>query len=154
MPHYRVTRRLPIEAPAIYDIIADVASYPEFLPLCEGARVWNARTDAKGRHQFQAELLIVYRRLGLREKFVSEVTCDSGRLAVMALSNRHPVKHLDNKWQVIPIGPALSDIEFTIDYEMSSRVLQFAMKSAFDYAMRKVMAAFETRAHALNSAQK
>ena len=149
MPHYQVTRRVPHRAADVYAIVCDVASYPEFVPLCADARIWNERTLPDGKRQFDAELLIVYDKLGLRERFVSEVSCNPETLAVKALSNRPPVKHIDNRWRVVPVGDEACDIEFSIDYQMSSRMLQFALSNAFDYAVRKIMAAFEARADKL-----
>ncbi len=152
MPHYNVTRRVAYPAANIYAIIADVGAYGAFLPLCQGARVWNERTSDDGIRQFEAELLIVYDKLGFRERLLSEVTCDPGRLSVRSLSNRGPVRHIDNRWRVHAVTDRSCDIEFSIDYQMSSRVLQFALSNAFDLAVRKIMRAFEHRAEALYGA--
>ncbi len=151
MPSFQVTRRVPYPAQNVYGIIADVAAYSQFVPLCQGSRVWDERLDGEGCTRFSAELLIVYDKLSLSERFLSDVTCNPDRLTVHSVSDQPPVKHIDNRWRVIPVGEGSCDIAFSIDYRMSSRVLQFALSNAFDYAMRKIMTAFEERARELST---
>ena len=146
MPHYSVTRRMPFDARGVYGIIADVEAYPEFLPLCQGARLWDKTAGETGQELFSAELLIVYPKLGLRERFISEVACNPQALTVRSVSNRPPVKELENRWRVISVGDAACDVHFYVDYQMSSRLLQLALNNAFDYAVQKIMTAFEERA--------
>ena len=152
MAQFSVTRRMPYPADKVYEIVADVGSYPEFVPLCKAARLWGQRSDETGCDHFCAELHIVYGKLNLSERFVSDVTCDQQRLTVLAMSDRAPVKHIENLWTIHRAGNDACDIEFFIDYQMSSRLLQFAMSNAFDYAMRKIMTAFEERARKLYGA--
>jgi coenzyme Q-binding protein COQ10 len=137
---------MPYVAEGVYGIIADVAAYPQFVPLCHGARLWDHKIQDGDREQFKAELLIIYPKLSLRERFVSEVTCNPKALTVRSISNRPPVKTLENRWRVVPAGEAGCDVQFYVDYEMSSRLLQMALKNAFDYAVRRIMTAFEERA--------
>ena len=148
MARFHTTRRVPFPPQTLFDIVADVERYPEFVPLCTGARVWDASDDGPGRTRFRAGLDISYPKLRLRETFVSDVVADRPHLAIRATSAEGPVRAIDNRW-LFGAARGGCDIDFHLDYEMSSRALQLAMMAAFDYAFRKIVAAFEERARAL-----
>jgi coenzyme Q-binding protein COQ10 len=149
---YQSTRRVAFEPEQLFSIVSDVARYGEFLPLCTAANVWDERTDVQGRRHFRGSLDIAYPKLGLKETFISNVTADPDRLTVRATSNEGPVKHIDNRWLFTPARGGC-DIDFHLEYEMSSRLLQMAMGAAFEVAVRKIMTAFEERARLLSSHQ-
>ena len=148
MTIFHTTRRIAFAPQHLLAIVADVASYPEFLPLCTGARVWDEKDLGNGRQSFRASLDIEYPKLRLKETFVSDVVVDTKRLTIRAISNEGPVQHIDNRW-LFSEARGGCDIDFHLDYQMSSRLLQLAMGSVFDVAVRKIMAAFEERAHVL-----
>ena len=152
MANFQTTRRVAFEPELLFSIVADVARYGEFLPLCTGSKVWDERTDEQGRRCFRASLDIAYPKLGLKETFVSDVVVDPQRLTVRATSNEGPVKHIDNRWLFTPARGGC-DIDFHLEYEMSSRLLQMAMGAAFEVAVRKIMTAFEERARLISSHQ-
>lgn len=145
MANFHTVKRIGFEPELLFSIVADVAAYPEFVPLCTCAKVWDERTDEKGRRCFTASLDIAYPKLGFNENFVSEVVADPERLTVRARSNQKPVKNIDNTWLFTPARGGC-DIDFHLDYEMSSRVMQLAIGSVFDIAVGKIMTAFEERA--------
>ena len=145
MATFNTSRRVAFEPELLFSIVADVAAYPEFLPLCTGAKVWDEHTDGQGRRCFRASLDIEYAKLGLKETFVSDVVVDPQRLTVRATSNEGPVKHIDNRW-LFSAARGGCDIDFHLEYEMASRMLQLAMGGVFDIAVRKIMTAFEERA--------
>ena len=150
MARFHTTRRIAFAPELLLEIVADVASYPEFLPLCTGAKVWNEASLEDGKRSFQASLDIEYPKLRLKETFVSDVLVDPRQLTIRATSNEGPVKYIDNRWLFTPARGGC-DIDFHLDYEMASRLLQLAMSSVFEIAVRKVMVAFEERAHTLNT---
>ena len=152
MATYQTTRRVAFEPELLFSIVSDVARYGEFLPLCTGANVWDEQEDEQGRRHFRASLDIAYPKLGLKETFVSSVTADPDQLMVRARSNEGPVKHIDNRWLFTPARGGC-DIDFHLEYEMSSRLLQMAMGAAFEMAVRKIMTAFEERARLISSHQ-
>ncbi len=152
MTVFHTTRRIAFAPQHLLAIVADVASYPEFLPLCTGARVWDEIDLGNGKNSFRASLDIEYPKLRLKETFVSDVVVDPQRLTIRATSNEGPVKHIDNRW-LFSAARGGCDIDFHLDYQMSSRLLHLAMGSVFDVAVRKIMAAFEERAHALEHNQ-
>ena len=146
---FQTTRRVAFEPELLFSIVADVARYGEFVPLCTGAKVWDERMDGQGRRCFRASLDIAYPKLGLKETFVSDVVVDPERLTIRATSNEGPVKHIDNRW-LFSVARGGCDIDFHLDYQMSSRLLQMAMAGVFDAAVRKIMTAFEERARHLS----
>jgi len=145
---FHTTRRIAFAPEYLLAIVADVASYPEFLPLCTGASVWDAKGLGDGRRSFRASLDIEYPKLRLKETFVSDVLVDTRRGTIRATSCEGPVKHIDNRW-LFTAARGGCDIDFHLDYQMSSRLLHLAMGSVFEFAVRKVMTAFEERAHVL-----
>jgi coenzyme Q-binding protein COQ10 len=146
---FQTTRRVAFEPELLFSIVSDVASYGQFVPLCNAARVWDDRTGEDGRRHFRASLDIAYPKLRLKETFVSDVLADPNRLSVRATSNEGPVRHIDNRWLFTPARGGC-DIDFHLDYEMSSRLLQMAMGGVFEVAVRKIMTAFEERARELS----
>ncbi|HEY7764009.1 MAG TPA: SRPBCC family protein, partial [Aestuariivirgaceae bacterium] len=122
--------------------------YAEFLPLCVGSRVLNRTFGADKAERFEAELTIAYPKLSIREVFISSVVADQRKLTVAASSRRPPVKHLDCVWS-LHAARGGTEIEMSLDYAMVSRTLEFLLHGLFDYAMRRIMAAFEDRARNL-----
>ncbi len=151
MPQFTLTRRLPYKAEHVFSIVEDVDAYPQFVPLVTAAKIWDREDLELGKTRFQAALDVAYPKLRIRETFVSSVTVNAPKLTVRAVGSTGPVKHLDNRWQIRRIGEDRCDVEFYLDYEMSSRMLQAVMSGAFDYATRKIMNAFEERARQLES---
>jgi coenzyme Q-binding protein COQ10 len=149
MPQFSVTRRLPFRPADLYAIAADVPSYPRFVPLCSNARVWDETTDADGRRHFRAAIDLAYPKLRLWETLTSEVTTDPIALAVRAVSTAAPAKFLDNRWLFHDLGTGGTDVDFYISYELRSWTLQLLVGGMFDYAVRKIINAFEARAQEL-----
>ncbi len=141
------SRWMPHAPEHVFAIVADVRQYGRFVPLCEGATVWD-ETAAGPVRRFRAELRIAYARLGLRERFVSDVTADAARLSVRAVSREGAVKWLENHWSFRPRRGG-TDILFELDFRMSSRMLHMIMNAAFDHAAGRILSAFEARAQAL-----
>jgi coenzyme Q-binding protein COQ10 len=147
---FHTSRRVGFPPEHLFAIVADVAQYPDFLPLCTGAKVWGRQEMEDGRFQFCASLDIEYPKLRLKEAFVSRVVADPRQLAIRATSNEGPVKHIDNRW-LFTQAQGGCDIDFQLDYQMSSRLLHMAVGSVFDVAVRRIMTAFEERARQLGS---
>jgi coenzyme Q-binding protein COQ10 len=149
MPQFSVTRRLPFRPADLYAIAADVPSYPRFVPLCTDARVWDESKDADDRRHFRAAIDLAYPKLRLSETLTSEVTTDPVALAVRAVSTAAPAKFLDNRWLFHDLGTGGTDVDFYISYELRSWTLQLLVSGMFDYAVRKIINAFEARAREL-----
>ena len=148
MPSYRTTRRVRHSAENMFDLVADVESYPEFLPLCQSLIVRRRKQAENGNEIIVADMRVGYK--AIRETFTSRITLDRPALAILVEYIEGPFRTLENRWTftpdpVRPDEPA-SIIEFFITYEFKSRMLGMLMGSMFDAAFRRFAEAFEQRA--------
>ena len=142
MPRHDEIRHVPFSPDRMFDLVADVESYPLFLPWCIGARIRDRRQDI-----FLADLIIGFKML--REKYTSRVILDRSKYQIQIDYLEGPFKKLDNNWKFIPLGDGSTKIEFHIDFEFKSRILQNIMGKMFGEAVAIMVNAFEKRAHAL-----
>jgi len=149
LPSFETTRRVPFTARQMFDVVADVERYPQFLPLCEGLVV-RSRETAGADTVLIATMTVGYS--AIRESFTSRVTLrpQQGQILVAYLDG--PFSHLHNRWRFRDAAGGGSHIDFFIDYAFSSRMLALLMGVVFDKAVRKYASAFEARAHALYDA--
>jgi coenzyme Q-binding protein COQ10 len=132
----------------MFDLVADVERYPEFVPLCTGLRVRSRRPDTHGRETLIAEMSVGYKMI--RETFTSRVVLDRPRMRVVVEYIDGPFSHMENIWTFRDVPePGRSLVTFFIDYEFRSRTLGALMGSMFDAAFRKFAGAFEERADKL-----
>ena len=124
----------------MYDLVADIERYPEFLPWCIGARIRERKENL-----VVADLIIGFKMI--RERYTSRVTLTPGRQIDVAYVDG-PMKRLTNCWRFVP-HPNGCEIDFHVDFEFRSRVLQTLIGAVFHEAFRRMVAAFETRARAL-----
>ncbi|MEQ8698433.1 MAG: type II toxin-antitoxin system RatA family toxin [Bauldia litoralis] len=141
MPKHRETRTLPYSPEQMFDLVADVERYPEFLPWVVGARV-DRRADSNA---FQADLLVGFKMI--RERYTSQVELDRPN-RIDVTYTRGPFRYLENHWQFEP-HPEGCRIDFYLDFEFRSRLLQRIMGSLFHEAVKKMVSAFEARARRL-----
>jgi len=145
MPSHSEKRPLPYSAAQMYDLVADIGKYPEFLPWCSGARLRGERQVA-GSRVLEADLIISFKLF--RERFTSRVTLhpETGKIEVEYLDG--PFKYLVNHWHFIPTESGCI-VDFHVDFEFRSKVLQAVIGVVFGEAMRRIVGAFEARAKAL-----
>ncbi len=144
MPQFRNVRRVRHAATDMFDLVADVERYPEFVPLCESLKVRRRVASGDGVEILAANMTVAYKLL--RETFVSQVTLDRPRLAIAVEYLDGPFSHLDNRWNFRQIETNASEVTFFIAYEFRSRTLGFVMGAVFDAAFRRFAEAFERRA--------
>ncbi|MFC6791104.1 type II toxin-antitoxin system RatA family toxin [Methylobacterium komagatae] len=144
MPSFRVTRRVRHSAEQMYDLVADVERYPEFLPLCESLRVIRRQDKPEGGQVLVAEMGVGYK--AIRERFTTRVSLDPGARKIVAEYIDGPFRHLENRWTFKDAEGGGCDVDFFITYEFKSRTLGLLMGSMFDRAFRKFTDAFEGRA--------
>lgn len=144
MPSFRVTRRVRHTAQQMYDLVADVERYPEFLPLCESLRVIRRQEMPEGGQVLIAEMGVGYK--AIRERFTTRVTLDPAGRKIVAEYIDGPFRHLENRWLFKDAEGDTCDVDFFITYEFKSRALGLLMGSMFDRAFRKFTDAFEGRA--------
>ncbi len=153
MPSIRLTTESAYSPQQMFAIAADIERYPEFIKLITRATVSDQRLDDQGRDTFRSEITIVYPKLGIDQTFASRVIVDAENLNIRSVSNEKPMKNLDSRWQFRPLPDGGSAIDYSVDYEMASRMLQFVMNKTLDFAMGKVVKAFERRARMLYGRQ-
>jgi coenzyme Q-binding protein COQ10 len=145
MPSFKTIRRVRHSAADMFDLVADVERYPEFVPLCQTLRVRRRTSGDNGAEVLLCDMAVGYR--AIREKFTSRVTLDRPRLKVLVEYVEGPFSYLENTWNFRDEAQKPdSSIEFFISYEFRSRILAALMGSMFDAAFRKFAQAFEARA--------
>lgn len=130
----------------MFDLVADVERYPEFLPLCEALSV-RSRKQGDSKTLLIADMTVGYK--AIRETFTSQVLLKPGDLAIDVKYLDGPFKYLDNTWTFEPRAEGGCEVKFFIDYEFKSRVLGALMGTMFDRAFRMFAEAFEKRAQAI-----
>ena len=146
MPHFTTTRQVPHSATDMFDLVADVEAYPQFLPLCESLVVRSRRTVGD-KEILVATTTIAYKII--RESFSSRVTLDRKAFHIHAEYIEGPFRYLENIWRFEPRGRGESVIRFSIEYEFRSRTLALLMGAVFDRAFHRFSEAFEERANAV-----
>ena len=144
MPSFRTVRHVRHTPEQMFDLVADVETYPEFLPLCTGMRLLRRTTEDDGLTHVLAEMHVGYK--AIRETFTSKVACDPHLREIRVEYVDGPFRYLDNKWTFQASGEGGCDVGFAISYEFRSRMLGLLMGGMFDAAFRKFAEAFERRA--------
>ena len=127
----------------MFDLVADVERYPEFLPLCEALTV-RTRKERDGKELLVADMTVGYK--AIRETFATQVLLNRAERVIDVKYIDGPFKYLDNRWRFEEAPGGGSVVDFFIDYEFKSRILGALMGSMFDRAFRMFTEAFEKRA--------
>lgn len=143
MPQFSTKRRVRHAATDMFDLVADVEKYPQFVPLCSALTV-KTRAEKDGRTVLVADMTVTYKVI--RETFTSRVTLDRQSLTILVEYLDGPFKRMQNRWTFYSVDTKVCDVEFFIDYEFRSRTLAMLMGAMFDAAFRRFAVAFEQRA--------
>ena len=143
MPKFTRVHPVAFSAEKMFDLVADVEKYPEFVPLCEHLVV-RSRRQKDGTELLIADMGVGYKKI--RETFTSQVLLSRRDLTVDVKYLDGPFKRLDNRWRFEPTGIDTCNVHFHIEYEFSSRMLAMVMGTMFDAAFRRFTTAFEARA--------
>ena len=141
-----VTRTVSWPARQMFDLVADIESYPEFLPWCVGARIENRRPDGE-REVLDSELVLSFK--AFRESYRSRVILDPDNLTIDVSNLEGFFRKLDSQWRFVPDGDGC-EVRFFIDFEFRSFLLRKTVGIAFNMAMQRVIHAFEERARSLH----
>jgi coenzyme Q-binding protein COQ10 len=144
MPSFSNKRRVLHSAAEMFDLVADVERYPEFVPLCQSLKIRQRTPKPDGTEIVVADMTVSFNLV--RQGFTSEVTLDRPNLKITVRYLRGPFSNLENRWTFEPKGEGASDVGFFIAYEFKSRMLALLMGSMFDAAFARFSAAFEKRA--------
>jgi len=131
----------------MFDLVADVKQYPEFVPLCSALTIKSRSEKNDGTVVLVADMTVAYKIV--RETFTSRVTLDRPNLRIFVEYLSGPFKRMHNRWVFHPAGAGACDVEFFITYEFKNRALAMLMGAMFDTAFRRFAVAFEQRADAV-----
>ncbi|UZD91977.1 type II toxin-antitoxin system RatA family toxin [Cognatishimia activa] len=142
MPTHSETRTLPYTAQQMYDLVADVAAYPKFLPWCAAARI-RSRTPEGDAELMLADLVISFKVF--RERFGSKVLLHPVEKSIDTEYLDGPFKFLKSTWDFKDVEGGC-DVSFYVDFEFKNAILQGIIGVVFNEAMHRIVRAFETRA--------
>ncbi|WP_417429393.1 type II toxin-antitoxin system RatA family toxin [Kiloniella sp.] len=141
MPIHAEKKVLKFKPEQVFEMVADVERYPDFLPWCVGARI-KSRQDTR----IFADLIIGFKMV--REKFTSRVDLHCEQLRIDVAYVDGPFKYLTNTW-IFEEHPEGCLVDFHVDFEFKSKMLQLIMEPFFHEAVRRMVHAFESRAETL-----
>lgn len=144
MHRHTERRLLPFTPSQLYDLVADIEKYPLFLPWCVGARI-----RSREENLVVADLMISFKVY--RERFTSRVTLGPPDRIDTEFSEG-PFKHLQNRWVFLPDPSGGCVVDFFVEFEFKSKILDKLISVLFNEAVRRMVKAFETRAHTLYGA--
>lgn len=154
MPIHKEIRNLPHRPDQLYALVGDIASYPEFLPWCLAARIRERRAapeTAGAAEIVRADLVVGFKLV--RERFTSEVTLipadgeTPARIDVEYVDG--PLRFLRNHWVFVPRDDGGCEIDFYVEFEFRSRILERMIGALFHEAVTRMVGAFERRANEL-----
>ena len=141
MPGIHEVHALPYSPEQMFDLVADVARYPEFLPWVIATRI---RSDSET--EMVADMLVGFK--AIREKFTSKVVKERP-LSIDVHYVDGPLRDLDNNWKFRPMDDGGCEVEFCVDFTFRNAVFEAMAGQYFDRAFRRMVDAFETRADTL-----
>jgi coenzyme Q-binding protein COQ10 len=149
MPTFDTVRRVPYSPEQMFDLVADVEQYPQFLPMCETLAIRRRETTPEG-ERLTATMGVGYK--SIREHFTSRVTLKPADRRIQVAYLDGPFRYLDNRWEFLPMAGGGCQVRFWISYEFKSAMLGLLMGALFDKAFRKFAEAFEQRARVVYGA--
>jgi coenzyme Q-binding protein COQ10 len=147
MPQFANKRRVRHSAEKMFDLVADVERYPQFVPLCQSLKVRQRTQNEDGTETIVADMTAAFQLV--RETFTTRVTLDRPNLKIMVEYLKGPFSKLENRWTFEPKDETSCDVGFFIAYDFKSRMLAVLMGAMFDAAFQRFAAAFEKRADAV-----
>lgn len=143
MPKHHETRKLPHTADEMFDLVADVESYPQFIPWISAARI-TSRQETESGEVLEADLVVSFKVF--RERFSSRVTLDRDDRRIDTEYLSGPFRHMRSTWRFRDLGDGACEVEFDVDFEFKNRLLGSAAQMFFNEAMQRIVRAFERRA--------
>lgn len=143
MPKFETSRPVPHSPEQMFDLVADIERYPQFLPLCEALMI-RSRKERDGKVLLLADMTIGYK--AIRETFTTQVLLNRATLTIDVKYIDGPFRYLDNRWRFEPAGEGGCNVHFFIDYEFKNKLLGSIMGAMFERAFRMFAEAFEARA--------
>lgn len=139
MPHLKIAEASPYSPQQLFDLVADVARYPEFLPWCKATRILS-----HSENEFLGELVVVFK--GFREQYTSRVTLDPVEYRITAEMVEGPFHHLVNRWHLESRAEGGTVVHLDLDFRFKSKILEGLIGGMFQRASEKMVSAFRERA--------
>lgn len=136
---------MPFTPAQMFELVADIPHYADFLPWCSGARITRREAQPDGGEVLHADLVIGYK--AFRGTYTSRVVLDRADMKIDATHTRGPFKHLINRWVFLRQPDGSCVIDFLIDFEFQNPIIRKLIELVFSEAVRRMVQAFETRAH-------
>lgn len=149
MPTHSEDRTMPYSAQQMYDLVSDVARYPEFLPWCAAARIRSRMPDGASEVML-ADLVISFKVF--RERFGSRVVLHPVPKTIDTEYLDGPFKYMKSTWAFEDLAEGGCRVAFFVDFEFKNAILQGIIGLVFNEAMQRIVRAFEERAEALYGA--
>jgi coenzyme Q-binding protein COQ10 len=143
---HAVVRILPYTPEQLFDLVGDVDAYPQFVPWIRTMRTWNKRESASGVSDLDAEVQVGFSFL--TERFSTRVRRDANARAITVSLLHGPFRRLLNRWR-FSAHPSGAQVDFDIDFEFKSSLLERMLKANFEHAVERLIACFEDRAKVL-----
>ena len=144
MPQFNSRRRVNHTASQMYDLVADVEHYPEFVPLCSALKVRQRTPKPDGTEIVVCDMTVSFKLI--REAFTTRVTLNRPGLKILVEYLEGPFSTLENRWTFEPKSDHACEVGFYLAYEFKSRMLAVLMGTMFDTAFQRFATAFEKRA--------
>jgi coenzyme Q-binding protein COQ10 len=145
VPKFETIRPVKHSPQVMFDLVADIERYPEFVPMCESLHI-RRRSENSGIETLLADMAIGYKMI--RETFTTRVELDRAANQIRVTYVDGPFRHLENRWTFL-VSPTGCNVKFYIDYEFKSRTFQMLAGAVFEKVFRKMAEAFEARADEL-----
>jgi coenzyme Q-binding protein COQ10 len=139
MPRHEEQTTLAYSAEELFAVVADVKDYPSFVPWCSGAHIQH-----ENEREIVADLMIGFGPF--QESFTSQVALDRPR-QVLVRAIEGPLEHLTNTWTFTSVADASTHVDFVIDFQFKSHLLDHVASGMFEEAATRMMGAFASRAH-------
>jgi len=152
MPSFSTTRRVRHSAADMFELVADVENYPDFVPLCADMRVRSRTEKGEGVTVLVTVMTVAYKMI--QQTFSTRATLDKPNLKILVEYLDGPFRRMQNRWAFRPAGEHACEVEFFIDYEFKSRTLALLMGTMFDTVFRRMANAFERRADQIYGRQR
>src|SRR5258705_846524 len=140
MPRFSSKRKVSHSAAQMFDLVADIERYPEFVPLCMSLSIRERPPNPDGTEIVIPDMTVSFKLV--RESFTSRVTLDRPNLKILVEYLKGPFSNLENRWTFEPKSETQCDVGFFLSYEFKSRMLAMLMGAMFDTAFARFYAAF------------
>tara|TARA_R110001599_G_scaffold95315_1_gene247238 strand:+ start:22007 stop:22483 length:477 start_codon:yes stop_codon:yes gene_type:complete len=140
MPRFAKSVRVPYSKLQAFDLVSDIASYPDFIKWITAMRVSDARMDETGVHHSRGDAIVGFK--GFVERFSTGVVADPAKGTVVAKLIKGPFRRLHAQWTIIPLERGGTDIALEIDYEFRNMLIAVLAAANHDIAVDRIMSAF------------